>query len=110
MEILIVDDHPATRECLTELFRRHAHQTAACGSAEAAQTMLPYVEAVVCDGLDGACFDVVASAEALGVPIVIHTASDEIAAAARLAGVPAVLKPAGVDELLGALAVGLVVA
>ena len=104
MEILIVDDHPATRECLTELFRLHGHQTAACGSVEAAQVMLPYVEAVVCDGLDGACFDVVASAEALGKPIVIHTASDEIADAARTAGVPVLLKPASVPELVAALA------
>ena len=110
MEILIVDDDTATRECLTELFRRQGHQTAACGSVEAAQAMLPYVDAAVCDGLDGACFDVVASAAALGVPIAIHTASDKIAEAARVAGVPAVLKPAGMEELLGALAVGVVVA
>ena len=89
-EILIVDDHPATRECLTELFRLHGHQTAACGSVEAAQVMLPYVEAVVCDGLDGACFDVVASAEALGKPIVIHTVSQKEAAFWRKTQRPAI--------------------
>ena len=103
MEILICDDDSATRECLTELFRLHGHQTAACGTVEAAEAMLPYVQAVVCDGLGGDCFDLVASAEALGVPIVIYTASDEIAAAARAVRVPAVLKPAGAEELLAAL-------
>jgi CheY-like chemotaxis protein len=102
-QVLIVDDDAGTRECLTELFRLHGHETAACGSAEAALAMLGWVDAVVCDGLEGACFRVIAEAERLGNPAVIYTASDAVHETAATLGVPCVMKPVGVAELLEAL-------
>jgi CheY-like chemotaxis protein len=103
MEILIVDDDTATRECLTELFRRQGHQTAACGSVEAAQAMLPYVDAVICDGLNGRWLNVVIAAETLGRPAVLYTGDSDLADDARDAGVSVVLKPGSVEELIEAL-------
>lgn len=101
--ILIVDDDASMRECLTEMFRLHGHETAACGSAEAALAMLGWVDAVVCDGLEGACFRVIAEAERLGNPAVIYTASDAVQETAATLGVPCVMKPGGVAELFEAL-------
>lgn len=105
-QVLIVDDDPATRECLTELFRLRGHETAACASAEAAIAMLGWVDAVICDGLGGACFRVVAQAEEHGKAAVIYTASDAVQETAAKLHVPCVLKPGGVAALLEALRLG----
>jgi CheY-like chemotaxis protein len=102
-QLLIVDDDAATRECLTELFRLRGHETAACASAEAAIAMLGWADAVICDGLGGACFRVMAQAEERGKAAVIYTASDAVRETAATLGVPCVMKPGGVAELLEAL-------
>jgi len=103
IKILVVDDDAATRECLTEALRLSGHETAACGTAEAAILMLPYVDAVICDGLEGACFRVVATAERLGKAAVIYTASDAVQEAAATLRVGCVMKPGGLTDLLEAL-------
>jgi len=61
------------------------------------------VDAVICDGLEGACFRVVAAAEQLGRAAVIHTGSDAVQETAALLHVPCVMKPGGVAALLEAL-------
>jgi DNA-binding NtrC family response regulator len=104
MHILVVDDCQSIREGVCESVRRHGHLTAACEGAEVATQLLPYVDAVICDGLDFDCFAVVAHATRLGKPIVLYTASEEIAHAAEVAKVPCILKPAGVNDLMAALA------
>lgn len=104
MQILVVDDCPSIREVVCASLRLHGHLTAACESAAVAVELLPYVTACVCDGLGGACFDVVQAAEMLGTSIVIYTGDEEIARAARCIHVPCVRKPGGVDALLDALA------
>lgn len=58
MHILIVDDDEATREVLTESLRLAGHLTATVPRAEAALPMVPYVDAVICDELEGGCWDV----------------------------------------------------
>jgi CheY-like chemotaxis protein len=103
MQVLIVDDCQSIREVLCESLRLSGHQTAACESAEAALHLLPYVDAVICDGLDFDGFRVVARASRLGKPVVLFTASHEIADAAAVGRIPCVLKPAGVEALLEAL-------
>lgn len=103
MIILVCDDERATRECLTEALRLQGHQTAACSSVEAADPMIPYVDAVICDGFSGGCFDLVVTCELRNIPLVVYTGDAEIADAADAVGVRHALKPAGVEELLAAL-------
>ncbi len=103
MHILVVDDDPATRELLSESLRLQGHMPACCGSVEAADPMVAYVDAIICDGLRGDCFDLVVTAELAGVPIVIFTGDDDLAEKAELVGMPCVKKPAGIEALLAAL-------
>jgi DNA-binding response OmpR family regulator len=103
MQILVVDDEPAIREVLREALRLEGHTTAACESAEMAVCLLPYVDAVICDGLGGACWDVVDAAVGAGKPFCLYTGDDEIMHEAALVCVPFVSKPARVGELLAAL-------
>lgn len=103
MQILVVDDCQSIRRVLCREFRQYGHLTAECESAEVARTLLPYVDAVVCDGLDFQCFAVVELAGALGKPIVLYTGYDEIAHAAAVASVPCVRKPGSVVDLMAAL-------
>lgn len=103
MHILVVDDASAIRDGVCEALRRQGHQTAACDGAAVAATMVPYVDAVICDGLDFAGFAVVARASRLDKPVVLYTGSDAIATAAVAGRIPCVRKPASVDALLAAL-------
>lgn len=103
MIILVVDDHEATRSCLAEALRARGHEIASCESAEAAVSLLPYVDAVICDGLEYAGFAVVAQANRLGKPVVLYTGNDAIAHAAAVGRIPCVLKPGSVPALLAAL-------
>lgn len=103
MQILVVDDEPEIREGLREALRLAGHTTAACESAEMAAALLPYVDAVICDGLYGACWSVVDAAVSAEKPICLYTGDDEIQHKAALTGVPCVAKPCGVGELMAAL-------
>ena len=103
MQILVVDDEPAIREGLREALRLEGHTTAACESAEMAVCLLPYVDAVICDGLGGACWDVVDAAVGDEKAICLYTGDAEIQHEAAMVCVPCVAKPRGVGELLEAL-------
>lgn len=103
MQILVVDDDPAILDGLRESLRLSGHMTAACGGAAMAVAMLPYVDAVICDGLGGACWPVVDAAVESGKEICLYTGDEEIQREATLVGVPCVAKPRGVRELLAAL-------
>lgn len=103
MQILVVDDEPAVREVLREALRLSGHMTASCDSAEMAVAMLPWVDAVICDGLGGACWSVVDAAVDADKPICLYTGDDELQHEATLIGVPCVAKPRGVGDLLAAL-------
>ena len=65
--------------------------------------MIPYVDAVICDGLWGECWAVERECAAEGKAFVLFTANEELWADAQAREIPAVMKPAGVTELLGAL-------
>jgi DNA-binding NarL/FixJ family response regulator len=108
MQILVVDDEPVIREVLREALRLAGHRTAACESAEMAVCLLPYVDAVICDGLNGTCWSVVDAAVVAGKALCLYTGDDEIQHEAALVGIPCVAKPRGVGELLDALGGALV--
>jgi len=108
MQILVVDDEPEIREAMREALRMAGHTTASCESAEMAVCLLPYVDAVICDGLGGACWSVVDAAVGAGKGICLYTGDDEIKHEAWLACVPYVAKPGGVGELLATLECDLV--
>ena len=103
MQVLVVDDEPAIREVLRESLRMHGHQVATCESADVAVQLLPYVDAVICDGLDFAGFKVVVWANRFEKPVVLYTGSDEIATAAAAGSIPCVRKPGSIGDLLAAL-------
>jgi len=109
MQILVVDDEPSIREGLRDALRLAGHTTAACESSEMAICLLPYVDAVICDGLGGACWDVVDAAVGAEKAICLFTGDEEIQHEAAMVCVPCVAKPAGVGELLVALGHGAMV-
>jgi CheY-like chemotaxis protein len=107
MQILVVDDEPEIREAMREALRMAGHTTASCESADMAVALLPYVDAVICDGLGGSCWSVVDAAVAAGKAICLYTGDDEIQHEASLVCTPCVAKPRDIGELLSALDVAM---
>lgn len=116
MTILVVEDHPAVREGLTEGLKMCGHQVAEAATLAEAQAALDRggIEAVVCDEHFPAC-DGVAQAPWghnfvqgclwRGIPAILYTASDESVTHAQRNGLPVLAKPAGIRQILEALEV-----
>ncbi len=118
MKILIADDSPEIRECLSELLKHYGHQVIEVGSAVAAKDAMEHCKPDFCI-LDGYLpehgmsrvygpfgIDLVKSAAARGIRAIVHTADSDLASVARAEGIPCLLKPAGIDAILGALESG----
>ena len=103
LTILIIDDEPAIRVTLSALLRAQGHLTASVESAELALPMLPYVDACVCDGLDGAWRVVWLACRETGTAFVLYSGDPDCLAEADAAGVACVRKPGGVEEILAAV-------
>ena len=101
--VLVVDDDPGVRRTVAALLRSLGCLTGEAESAAEAVPMLSWYDGVVTDGLGGAYIDVVMSAELVGLPVVVYTASDGIAADARRSDIAVVTKPARVERLLDVL-------
>ena len=106
LTILIIDDEPAIRVTLSALLRAQGHLTASVESAELALPMLPYVDACLCDGLDGAWRAVEPACRWAGKRFVLYSGDEDTLEEAMSAGVMFVRKPALIEALLAALEAG----
>lgn len=107
MRVLLVDDDPSIREVLAEGFRLHNLDVAVAGDAEAGCCMVPYVDAVVCDGLDGGWRRVCTVALNFGKRAVVYSGDWDALDGAKRLGIPVVNKPGGgLVELFLALELG----
>ena len=102
MKVLIIDDDPTSRECLSELLRSRGHEPAEAASAGEGLPMLLYCDAAIVDGLGGACWVVLEPCKEHGIPAVLFSGHRELVRAALAEGTPAVLKP-NYNDLLAAI-------
>ena len=120
MVILVVEDTPAVMECLVAGLELAGHEVVeATTAAEAFEALEPVdsdgerkLDGVVCDGLlpfrPGVRVaiwgpEVATQARKRGVPAVVLSARDDIVEQCRREGLPTLLKPAGIAEILKAL-------
>jgi len=114
--ILVVEDTPAVMECLVAGLELAGHEVVEATTAAEAFEALDFVGSdlggVICDGLlpfrpgHGVAIwgaEVATHARKRGVPAVVLSARDDIVAHCRLEGLPTLLKPAGIPEILKAL-------
>ena len=103
MRILVVDDSPLCLEVLTAALEQVGHAVVAASNAPDALPLLPYVDACICDGLNGACWDVLDRCKLLHVPCVLYSGDSDKCDQAEAMGVPGVLKPAPIKMVLAKL-------
>jgi DNA-binding NtrC family response regulator len=116
MRILIVDDDASIRECVGEQLRLRGHEPVVAADLSGAMRVLrtEAIDALVADGLLPAGDPqetpmgswgilLVLYARLRGIPGALLTGYDHVAEEARRVGVPALLKPVGVEKILDAL-------
>jgi len=118
--ILVVEDTPAVMECLVAGLELAGHEVVEATTAAEAFEALDFfgsdgergLDGVICDGFlpfrPGVRVaiwgpEVVTEARKRGVPAVVLSARNDTVEECRRAGLPALLKPAGIPEILKAL-------
>ena len=93
--VLVVDDDPAICRVLTRLLDREGCEVRAALSAEYAAVHMSApekIDAIICNGLDGAWRQVADLAHDAKVPIVIYSGSQSIITKANNSGLPTLQK------------------
>jgi CheY-like chemotaxis protein len=119
MRILIVDDHEELAKLTAELLRwidqpaRYIEKISLAGDRDTAVRLLPQHDAVLCDGRfpifpGSPCnveewHEVYREADRWGVHFILYSACPGALDDARARDVPAILKPAPIEEIYAAL-------
>jgi DNA-binding response OmpR family regulator len=102
MRVLIVDDSPVILKALTAWLHHAGHETAEASNVAEAVPLIPYVDAVICDGLGGA-WKTVRHEVGKDAPFVLFAGDTELWSDALALDIPAVLKGDTWAELLAAI-------
>lgn len=106
LTVLVIDDEKPIRDSFALLLRSAGCQVAAVESAELAIPMIPYVDAVLVDGLVGAGLVLCRIAAEQGKRAVLCSGDPDLCEEARRRGYGAVNKPPRVEALMEALGIG----
>jgi DNA-binding response OmpR family regulator len=103
MHVLIADDDPGCLATFAAMLRQEHHAVATAETFEAAVLMVPYVDVVLADGLNGSGLVLCSIAAGHGKRAVLCSGDPDYCEEARARGYGALEKPASIVAIVAAV-------